>query len=93
MRRSLLAPVLFALALGASAQAADDSAGVQVLIDLQDPAAISKTFCVQESKLYSTDASVCISSSVSLTCKQVDPNDAGKGVKWIAADEKSRCRQ
>lgn len=71
---------------------ADDTAGLQVLIDMQDPALVSKTFCVHDSKLYSVDAQVCVSSSVKMSCTQVDPNDASKGVKWIVADEKARCR-
>lgn len=91
MRFARFAPVLYVLALVKIAAAADDSAGVQVLIDMQDPTAISKSFCVHDSKLYSTDALICMSTSVSLTCKQIDPNDATKGLKWVAADEKTRC--
>jgi len=77
----------------APAAFADDTAGLQVLIDMQDPALVSKTFCVNESKLYSVDAQVCVSSSVKMSCTLVDANDPSKGVKWIVADEKSRCRQ
>jgi hypothetical protein len=72
--------------------AADDTAGIQVLIDMQDPALVSKTFCVHDSKLYSVDAQTCISGSVKMTCTQIDPADASKGVKWVVTDEKARCR-
>lgn len=71
---------------------AEDSAGLQVLIDMQDPAQISKTFCVHESKLYSVEAQLCVSSNVKLTCALVDEKDASKGVIWKATDEKTRCR-
>ena len=57
------------------------------------PAQVAKTFCVHDSKLFSVDAQTCISGSVKMTCAAVDPNDASKGVKWVVADEKTRCRQ
>lgn len=79
----------------APAAAADDTAGLQVLIDLQDPAQIAKSFCVLDSKLYSQDAQVCVpGSTVRLTCAEVDAADASKGVKWtVAPDEKTaRCK-
>jgi len=84
----------FAVALSAFAPlaVADDTAGIQVLIDMQDPAQVSKTFCVHDSTLYSVDAQTCISGSVKMTCTQVDPNDVSKGVKWVVTDEKTRCR-
>ncbi len=71
---------------------ADDAAGLQLLIDMQDAAQVSKTFCVQDSKLYSVDGQTCVSATIKLTCALVDPQDASKGVKWVASDEKSRCR-
>ncbi len=87
--RILTAAVFFCpTALAAS----DTTSGVQILIDLQDPAQISKTFCVEQSKLYSVDAQVCISATVKMTCTLVDANDASKGVKWVVSDEKQRCR-
>ncbi|MFO1236389.1 MAG: hypothetical protein U1F24_05125 [Alphaproteobacteria bacterium] len=92
MRRVKFAAFLISCsALGAVALA-DDTAGLQILIDMQDPATVSKTFCVQDSKLYSVDAQICISGTVKLTCTAVDANDASKGVKWVAADEKQRCK-
>lgn len=93
MRLTRFATGFMAASILAPAAMADDAAGVQVLIDMQDPAQISKTFCVQESKLFSVDAQICVSGTVSLTCKAVDPTDASKGVKWVVADEKNRCRQ
>lgn len=72
---------------------ANDSAGLQILIDMQDPAMIAKTFCVHESKLFSIDSQICISSSIKMTCSLADAADESKGVKWIVVDEKTRCRQ
>lgn len=92
MRPIRLAAATVAVLALAPIALADDTAGLQILIDMQDPAQVSKTFCVQESKLYSIDAQVCVSGSVKMTCSQVDPNDASKGVKWVVADEKTRCR-
>ncbi|MCC6920411.1 MAG: hypothetical protein IT548_14530 [Alphaproteobacteria bacterium] len=92
MRSPRLAALLLASAVLAPSALADDTAGLQILIDMQDPSQVSKTFCVHDSKLFSVDAQTCISGSVKLTCTQVDPNDASKGVKWVVTDEKARCR-
>jgi hypothetical protein len=92
MRPIRLAAATAALLAFAPLAAADDTAGIQVLIDMQDPALVSKTFCVHASKLYSVDAQTCISGTVKMTCAQVDPNDSSKGVKWVVTDEKARCR-
>lgn len=92
MRRAKIAAFLITCSVLAPVAAADDTADLEILIDMQDPAMVSKTFCVQDSKLYSIDAQVCISGTVKLTCAAVDPNDASKGVKWVAADEKQRCK-
>jgi hypothetical protein len=89
-RAAALASAVFAFA---GISLADDTAGLQVLIDMQDPALIAKTFCVHESKLYSVDAQTCISSSVKMSCTLVDEADTSKGVKWVVVDEKARCRQ
>lgn len=93
MRRIHLAAAAVLMTGFAATAAADEGAGLQILIDMQDPAQVSKTFCVHDSKLYSVEAQKCVSSSVKMTCTLVDPNDATKGVKWTVADEKTRCRQ
>lgn len=92
MKSPRLAAIVVASAVLAPIALADDTAGLQILIDMQDPAQVSKTFCVHESKLFSVDAQTCISGSTKMTCTQVDPNDASKGVKWVVTDEKTRCR-
>ncbi len=93
MRFSRAAALAAAVAAFTGVASADDTAGLQVLIDMQDPALIAKTFCVHESKLYSVDAQTCISASVKMSCTLVDPVDTSKGVKWVVVDEKARCRQ
>lgn len=88
IRTALISAVLLA-----SVAAADEGAGVQVLIDMQDPSQIQKNFCVRDSKLYSQDALVCVSGNVSLSCQLVDATDPTKGVKWVqTTEEKNRCR-
>lgn len=93
MRSVRFAVCLTACALLAPAALADDTAGLQILVDMQDPAALSKTFCVQDSKLYSVDAQVCISGTIRQQCTLVDAADPTKGVKWVSTDEKQKCRQ
>lgn len=93
MRKARFAAVFSTLLL-APAALADESAGVQILIDLQDPTQVSKGFCVHDSKLYSEDAQLCVSSSLRLICAPVDEADPAKGFKWtVAPDEKTpRCK-
>lgn len=93
MRSVRFAALLAASAILTPAALADDTAGLQVLIDMQDPGAISKTFCVQDSKLYSVDAQICVSGTIRQQCTLVDPADPTKGVKWVSTDEKQKCRQ
>ena len=93
MRFQRAAALVAAIGAFTCTASADDTAGLQVLIDMQDPALIAKTFCVHESKLFSVDAQTCVSASVKMSCTLVDPNDTTKGVKWVVADEKARCRQ
>lgn len=93
MRSARFAAVFSSLIL-APVALADESAGLQILVDLQDPAAISKSFCVLDSKLYSEDSQVCVSSNLRLTCAAVDAADKTKGFKWtVVPDEKTpRCK-
>lgn len=94
MIRSLRLAAAAALLAGlASVASADEGAGVQILIDMQDPSLVSKTFCVYESKVYGENTEVCISASAKMVCAPVDPADATKGVKWTVTDEKTRCRK
>ena len=92
MRFARLAALLTAFSAFAPVALADDTAGLQILIDMQDPALVQKTFCVRDSKLYSVDAEICVSGTVKQTCTLVDAADPTKGVKWISVDEKQRCR-
>ncbi len=93
MRKALFFAVLSTLIL-APAALADESAGVQILVDMQDPTAVSKSFCVLDSKLYSEDAQVCVSGNLRLICSAVDAADKTKGFKWSVAEEEktSRCK-
>ena len=93
MRSARLSAVLSVLVLTPAALA-DDTAGLQILIDMQDPTLISKSFCVLDSKLYSEDSQVCVSANLRLTCTAVDAADKTKGFKWtVAPDEKTpRCK-
>ncbi len=84
---------LAAAGLLAATALAQDASGVQILIDMQDPAAISKSFCVHDSKLFSQNAEICVSPQIRMVCSLVDANDPAKGVAWVAPeDPKSRCR-
>ena len=93
MRSARLSAVLSVLVLTPAALA-DDSAGLQVLIDMQDPALISKSFCVLDSKLYSEDSQVCVAPNLRLICAPVDAVDKTKGFKWTVAEEEKtpRCK-
>lgn len=93
MRKTRFAAAFSALMLFPAA-AADDSSGLQILVDMQDPALVSKSFCVLDSKLYSEDAQVCVSTTLRLVCSAVDVADKTKGFKWsVAPDEKTaRCK-
>ena len=93
MRSARFAAVFSTLIL-APAALADDAAGLQILIDMQDPTQIAKSFCVLDSKLYSEDAQVCVSGNLRLICSAVDAADKAKGFKWtVAPDEKTaRCK-
>jgi hypothetical protein len=93
MRLARFAALLTMVSALAPVALADDTAGLQILIDMQDPALVSKTFCVRDSKLFSVDTEVCVSGTIKQTCTLVDPADPAKGVKWVSADEKQRCRQ
>ena len=93
MRSVRFAVALTAFAVLSPLSLADDTAGLQILIDMQDPALVSKTFCVRDSKLYSLDAEICISGTVKQVCSLVDAADPTKGVKWASVDEKQKCRQ
>jgi len=93
MRLARFAALLTLVSALAPAALADDTAGLQILIDMQDPSLVSKSFCVRDSKLYSLDAEICASGTVKQTCTLVDAADPTKGVKWVSADEKQRCRQ
>ncbi len=92
--RRVRSAALVSIFLLAPAVAADDTAGLQVLIDMQDPTLIAKSFCVLDSKLYSEDAQVCVSGNLRLICSAVDAADKAKGFKWtVAPDEKTaRCK-
>ena len=93
MRSARFAAVFSTLIL-APAALADDAAGLQILIDMQDPTQIAKSFCVLDSKLYSEDSQVCVSANLRLTCTAVDAADKTKGFTWtVAPDEKTpRCK-
>jgi len=92
--RSARFAALLSAAMLAPAALADDAAGLQILLDMQDPALIGKSFCVLESKLYSEDAQVCVTGNLRLICSAVDAADKTKGFKWsVAPDEKTpRCK-
>lgn len=94
MRIARFAAILSATILAPAAFAADETSGLQILLDMQDPAALSKSFCVLESKLYSEDAQVCVTPNLRLICSAVDAADKTKGLKWsVAPDEKTpRCK-
>jgi len=93
MRSARLSAVLSVFVLTPAALA-DDTAGLQVLIDMQDPALISKSFCVLDSKLYSEDSQVCVAPNLRLICAPVDAVDKTKGFKWTVAEEEKtpRCK-
>jgi hypothetical protein len=84
LRRLTIAALL--LASASSASAADDSAGVQILIDLQDPGAISNTFCVYDSKLYSVNAQICPNPGVKLVCMKAGDAAAAEAAAKLPAE-------
>lgn len=93
MRKARFAAVFSSLLL-APAALADEAAGLQILIDMQDPTVIAKSFCVHDSKIYSEDSQICVSGNLRLICSPVDVADKTKGFKWtVAPDEKTpRCK-
>mgnify|MGYP001359740096 CR=1 FL=1 len=93
MRSARFAAVFSTLIL-APAALADDAAGLQILIDMQDPTQIAKSFCVLDSKLYSEDSQVCVAPNLRLICAPVDAVDKTKGFKWTVAEEEKtpRCK-
>ena len=74
--RSIRFAAVVSTFLLAPAALADESAGLQILVDMQDPSQISSSFCVHDSKLYSEDAQICVSDNIRLVCAAVDASGA-----------------
>ncbi len=85
MRSARFAAVFSTLIL-APVALADESAGLQILVDMQDTSQISNSFCVHDSKLYSEDAQICVSDNIRLVCASADAAAAGAADKADAAE-------